>query len=159
MPVTCKYIKMNSAVSREIPQTQWVQLSKASNWLTSLQSTVLLVLSLQGQVFKDTLSKKQAVSSMISVMIVNGTPSTIFIGQLLTVQGQNGTLLSRSFQASVAHTFQISDISFMFSKQAAVLHFPCVFPANPFSKLAIICSTLEKDFPCSWCVCLGLFRP
>lgn len=88
MPVTCKYIKtMTSALSRQIPQTQWVQLSKASNRITPLQSTVLLELSLQGQVIKDTLSKKQAVSSVISLMIVNGTPSTIFIGYLLTVQG------------------------------------------------------------------------
>lgn len=88
MPVTCKYIKtMTSALSRQIPQTQWVQLSKASNRITPLQSTVLLELSLQGRVIKDTLSKKQAVSSVISLMIVNGTPSTIFIGYLLTVQG------------------------------------------------------------------------
>lgn len=78
---------MTSALSRQIPQTQWVQLSKASNRITPLQSTVLLELSLQGRVIKDTLSKKQAVSSVISLMIVNGTPSTIFIGYLLTVQG------------------------------------------------------------------------
>ena len=80
MPVSNKYIEtMNSALSSQIPQTQWVQFSKATNCITSLRSTVLLVLNFQGQVFKDVLSRKEAVSWVISLMIVNGIPSTIFI--------------------------------------------------------------------------------
>lgn len=80
MPVSNKYIEtMNSALSRQIPQTQWMQFSKAINCITSLQITVLLVLNFQGQVFKDVLSRKEAVSWVISLMIVTGIPSTIFI--------------------------------------------------------------------------------
>lgn len=80
MPVSNKYIEtMNNALSSQIPQTQWVQFSKAINCITSQQSIVLLLLSFQGQVFKDVLSREEAGFWVISLMIVNGIPSTIFI--------------------------------------------------------------------------------
>lgn len=64
-----------------------------------------------------------------------------------------------SFSAAVAPAFPVSGISFLFLKQGAGLHFPCLVPENLFFKTSYYFLHLGKRFLISLMCCLGLFSP
>lgn len=90
-------------------------------------------------------------------MVPYQTYQTLCVVPPYSVRLQWDSELSSS--AAVAPTFPMSGISFLFLKQGAGLHFPCLVPENPFFETGYYFLHLGRRFLVSLMCCLGPFSP